>query len=110
MNAIGALGNGIGEKGAPTTGDLSVTAAREQWPLVDEFRIARAVKRVADVVVVTVGDGMHSGRGEYAPHSRDGESIESVRRKYLRRSSELAGMGITQQEPWPTGFRMKIDY
>ena len=65
-------------QGTPTTAELSVTAAREQWPLVHEFRIARAVKRVADVVVVTVSDGIHTGRGECVPYRRYGESIESV--------------------------------
>ena len=57
---------------------LTVTAERERWPLQGEFRIARAVKREADVVVVTVSDGVRRGRGECVPYARYGETVESV--------------------------------
>ena len=57
---------------------LSITAIRERWPLQGEFRIARAVKREAHVVVVTVSDGVHRGLGECVPYARYGETVESV--------------------------------
>ncbi|MDE0366056.1 MAG: dipeptide epimerase [Gammaproteobacteria bacterium] len=58
--------------------NLTVTAARERWPLQGEFRISRAVKREANVVVATVGDGIHQGRGECVPYARYGETVESI--------------------------------
>ena len=67
--------------GPVRTRSLSVTADRERWPLQGEFRISRAVKRVADVVVVTVSDGTHRGMGECVPYRRYGETVESVLRE-----------------------------
>ena len=67
--------------GPVRTRSLSITADRERWPLQGEFRISRAVKRVADVVVVTVSDGTHRGMGECVPYRRYGETVESVLRE-----------------------------
>ena len=65
-----------GIPGAP--GELSVTAVRENWPLKETFRISRAEKDAADVVVATVSDGTHFGRGECVPYRRYGETVASV--------------------------------
>ncbi|WP_439815881.1 N-acetyl-D-Glu racemase DgcA [Zavarzinia sp. CC-PAN008] len=56
--------------------DLRVTT--ESWPLAQAFRISRGAKTSADVVVASVSDGTHVGRGECVPYKRYGESIEGV--------------------------------
>jgi len=50
----------------------------ESWPLERPFRISRGVKTAADVVVVEINDGIHTGRGECVPYPRYGESVDSV--------------------------------
>lgn len=50
----------------------------ESWPLSQPFRISRGVKTAADVVVVSMTDGAHTGQGECVPYPRYGESVESV--------------------------------
>lgn len=83
-------GSGSGSAGA---GDaLVMTAVAQQWPLQGEFRIARAVKRVADVVVVTISDGIHAGIGECVPYRRYGESIASV----LEQLDRVGKLGRTE--------------
>lgn len=54
---------------------LSVTGRHETWPLVQAFTISRGSKTAADVVVVTVSDGQHSGQGEAVPYTRYGETV-----------------------------------
>jgi L-alanine-DL-glutamate epimerase-like enolase superfamily enzyme len=50
----------------------------QSWPLDKPFRTARGPSTEARVVVVTVTDGQHTGRGEAAPISRYGQSTASV--------------------------------
>src|SRR6266487_6062161 len=60
---------------------MPVTAidAREQsWPLDRPFRISRGTRTEARVVVVTVTDGQHIGRGEAVPIRRYNQSPASV--------------------------------
>src|SRR5947207_12294082 len=53
--------------------------AREQsWPLDKPFRISRGSRTEARVVVVTVSDGRHIGRGEAVPIRRYNQSPASV--------------------------------
>jgi len=51
----------------------------ESWPIRGGFRIARGARSKAEVVVLELHDGQHSGRAECVPYARYGESIESVR-------------------------------
>ena len=53
-------------------------AVKEDWPIADEFRIARGAKRVAEVVVVTFTRDDVTGRGECVPYPRYGESASAV--------------------------------
>jgi L-alanine-DL-glutamate epimerase-like enolase superfamily enzyme len=53
-------------------------AAIEVWPIAGEFRISRGAKREAMVVVATIRDGEHAGRGECTPYPRYGETPEGV--------------------------------
>lgn len=57
---------------------LQVRADIEVWPLADAFVISRGAKTQARVVVATVTDGRHTGRGECVPYSRYDETVEGV--------------------------------
>ncbi|QUM89842.1 dipeptide epimerase [Moritella sp. 36] len=57
---------------------LNCTITKQQWRLAKEFRISRGVKNQADVVVVTLSDGQHTGWAEAVPYARYDETVESV--------------------------------
>lgn len=57
---------------------LSIEAKEEIWPLKQPFRISRGSRTEARVVVVTVSDGKHVGRGEGIPLARYNQSTASV--------------------------------
>jgi L-Ala-D/L-Glu epimerase len=57
---------------------LELSYVVEHWPIAGTFTIARGAKTEAVVVVVTVTDGIHTGRGEAVPYARYGETIDSV--------------------------------
>lgn len=48
------------------------------WPIAGSFRISRSVVTQVDVVVVTLSNGLHIGRGECRPYPRYNETPESV--------------------------------
>jgi L-alanine-DL-glutamate epimerase-like enolase superfamily enzyme len=50
----------------------------ERWPLAEAFVISRGAKTEATVVVVTLQDGAHTGRGECVPYPRYGETPEAT--------------------------------
>jgi L-alanine-DL-glutamate epimerase-like enolase superfamily enzyme len=57
---------------------LALEIAVERFPIAGRFVISRGAKTEALVVVVTLRDGAHAGRGECVPYARYGESHESV--------------------------------
>jgi L-alanine-DL-glutamate epimerase-like enolase superfamily enzyme len=57
---------------------LDLAVAVERWPISGGFAISRGVKHEAAVVVATISDGVHSGRGECVPYARYGESVDGV--------------------------------
>jgi L-Ala-D/L-Glu epimerase / N-acetyl-D-glutamate racemase len=57
---------------------LLIEAREEIWPLKEVFRISRGSRAEAQVVVVTVSDGEHVGRGEGVPIRRYNQSTASV--------------------------------
>jgi L-alanine-DL-glutamate epimerase-like enolase superfamily enzyme len=59
-------------------GGLTLKVAVERWPLREAFTIARGSKHEAAVVVASLSDGTHTGRGECVPYARYGESVEDV--------------------------------
>jgi L-alanine-DL-glutamate epimerase-like enolase superfamily enzyme len=59
-------------------GLLSIDTREEIWPLKEPFRISRGSRTEARVVVVTVSNGKHTGRGEGVPLARYNQSIASV--------------------------------
>ena len=57
---------------------MQIEAREEVWPLKDVFRISRGSRTEARVVVVTISDGEHTGRGECVPIRRYSQTCESV--------------------------------
>ena len=55
-----------------------VTSSIEVWTLKETFRISRGSRTETRVVVVTIGDGEHTGRGEGVPIRRYDQTPESV--------------------------------
>ena len=59
-------------------GLIAIDAQEQSWPLDKPFRISRGTRTEARVVVVTVTDGQHIGRGEAVPIRRYDQSPASV--------------------------------
>ena len=76
-------------------GDLAV--AVETWPIRGGFTISRGAKHEAVVVVASLSDGRHKGRGECVPYARYGESIEAVVSAIAACAEPLAG-GLTRAD------------
>jgi L-Ala-D/L-Glu epimerase len=57
---------------------LTVEAEKEIWPLKEPFRISRGSRTEAQIVVVKVSDGAHTGRGECVPIARYNQTTDSV--------------------------------
>ncbi len=57
---------------------LRIDAKEEIWPLKEPFRISRGSRTEARVVVVTVSEGEHIGRGECVPIARYNQTTASV--------------------------------
>jgi L-alanine-DL-glutamate epimerase-like enolase superfamily enzyme len=57
---------------------IKIEAREEVWPLKEVFRISRGSRTDARVVVVTVSDGEHVGRGEGVPIKRYNQNTASV--------------------------------
>ncbi|HEX7875817.1 MAG TPA: N-acetyl-D-Glu racemase DgcA [Sphingobium sp.] len=53
-----------------------ISATVERWPVAGAFIISRGAKTSVDVVLCTVGDGEHVGRGEGTPIYYEGETAE----------------------------------
>lgn len=53
-----------------------ISATIERWPVAGAFIISRGAKTSVDVVVCTVSDGVHMGRGEGTPIYYEGETAE----------------------------------
>lgn len=52
--------------------------AIEKWPIAGHFTIARGSRTEAVVVVATIREGAHAGRGESVPYARYGETAEGT--------------------------------
>ena len=57
---------------------MQISASEEIWPLKEPFRISRGTRTEARVVVVTLTDDEHIGRGECVPVRRYNQTTESV--------------------------------
>lgn len=82
---------------------LSIDAREEIWPLKQPFRISRGSRTEAQLVVVTVSDGKHSGRGEGVPLARYNQSVSSVLAQVESIKSEKNLESQRLQELLPAG-------
>jgi L-alanine-DL-glutamate epimerase-like enolase superfamily enzyme len=57
---------------------ISLSVVSERWPIAGSFTISRGSKTEAHVVVATLTDRDHAGRGECVPYARYGETVEGV--------------------------------
>src|SRR5437870_1150381 len=57
---------------------ITIEADEQSWPLDTPFRISRGTRTKARVVIVTVTDGQHIGRGEAVPIIRYKQNPTSV--------------------------------
>ncbi len=56
----------------------ALSISQESWPIAGTFTISRGSKTAAEVVVVTLEEGGHRGRGECVPYPRYNETVEGV--------------------------------
>lgn len=68
---------------------LSLRCFHQSLPLAQIFRISRGAKTTAEVIVVVLSDGQHTGWGEAVPYARYGESIDSVSNQLWALSDKL---------------------
>lgn len=57
---------------------LRLSVEEQVFPLAEVFTISRGSRTEARVVVATLSDGVHAGRGECVPYAHYGESMASV--------------------------------
>lgn len=84
-----SLGKSLMQKQSLVGPDLQVSV--ERWPIRGGFTISRGSKHEAVVVVATVSDGIHKGRGESVPYARYGESVEGVTAAIEASTEAIAG-------------------
>ncbi len=83
------------EAGARLCGRLTV--AVERWPIAGGFAISRGAKHEAELVVASIDDGSHQGRGECVPYGRYGESVDGVVQTIEALAPKIA-QGLTRAE------------
>lgn len=84
---------------------LDVTIEAERFEIAGGFRISRETRTHAQVVVVTLRDGGHTGHGECVPYPRYGETLDSVRAQIDKIAPDLKA-GLTRDrllEAMPAG-------
>ena len=65
--------------------------AVEKWPIAGRFAISRGSRTVAEVVVVSIRDGHHLGRGESVPYARYGETVDGTVMAIRSMAEAIAG-------------------
>ncbi len=87
-----------------------LTVHRESWPIRGVFRISRGARTEAEVVVVEVTEGRHTGRGECVPYPRYGETVAGVVAQ-IRGVADAAGLDRTglQDALAPGAARNAVD-
>jgi len=76
---------------------MKVNLLDESWLIEGSFTISRGSRTHANVVVVELQQGEHTGRGECVPYARYDESIESVIAELAALKDKIAA-GLTRQE------------
>jgi L-Ala-D/L-Glu epimerase len=80
---------------------IHLTISAESWPLASAFTISRGSKTAADVVVVTLADGIHTGRGECVPYARYNETVPQVIAALESKREEITASDSSQTISWP---------
>lgn len=83
----------------------SVSIDLESFEIAGGFTISRGSRTHANVLVATLTDGDHIGRGECVPYARYGETMESVQEQ-IQEISPLLKDGLSRhalQEAMPAG-------
>lgn len=75
---------------------ISLSAKAEAFPIAGAFRIARETRTEARVVVATITDGEHTGRGEAVPYPRYRESVDGVLADIEAMAGQIAD-GLTRE-------------
>ena len=76
---------------------MRIDVRPESWPVAGRFTIARGSKTAADVVVVSLDDGTHQGRGECVPYPHYDETVPQVIEALASVRSAIAS-GITRAD------------
>ncbi|WP_420392870.1 N-acetyl-D-Glu racemase DgcA [Acuticoccus sp.] len=76
---------------------MRLTVAVETFPIAGAFRISRETRTEARVVVATIEDGAHVGRGEAVPYRRYRETVEGVAEAVEAMAPRVAD-GLTRQD------------
>jgi L-alanine-DL-glutamate epimerase-like enolase superfamily enzyme len=71
------------------TKHLVITVVDQQLPLKNVFRISRGAKTHANVVIVTINDGVNTGWAEAVPYAHYHESVETVKEQIRAFSKQL---------------------
>jgi L-alanine-DL-glutamate epimerase-like enolase superfamily enzyme len=74
----------------------SLEIRSERFPLARAFTISRGSKTEAEVIVCTISEGGHAGRGECVPYARYGETMASVHSAIEKITGQVAG-GMDRQ-------------
>jgi L-alanine-DL-glutamate epimerase-like enolase superfamily enzyme len=74
----------------------SLEIRSERFPLARAFTISRGSKTEAEVIVCTISEGGHAGRGECVPYARYGETMASVHSAIEKIIGQVAG-GMDRQ-------------
>ncbi len=74
-----------------------VSVHTESWRIRGVFRISRGARTKAEVVVVEVTDGDHTGRGECVPYPHYGETVAGVVAQVQGVADPVAA-GLTREE------------
>lgn len=80
-----------------TSATTILTTSNETWPLATAFNISRGAKTQAQVVVATLHDGIHTGRGECVPYARYGETLGDVAETIRSVAPDIAN-GLTRAD------------
>lgn len=74
-----------------------ISVEQESFPIAGAFTISRGTKTEAEVIVCTIREDGHAGRGECVPYRRYGETMESVLQAMLAVAPRVeAGMSRMQ--------------
>jgi L-alanine-DL-glutamate epimerase-like enolase superfamily enzyme len=68
-----------------------LSVAVERWPIAGSFVISRGARTEATVVVATIEEDGHVGRGECVPYARYGETVDGVVETIRTQGFAIAG-------------------